>query len=325
MAAQAKQPLHLEVLDLRHFGAHQLTSLLEEESRIWAQRLRWDFHPSSDIVRRYLDLRALNGYALLDGREPVGYSYYVHEDHKVLIGDLFVSEPYRTLEAQHMLLRHVVEAAQNTPGVRRIEAQLMMLESTAVDLLYPPGELSVFERHFMLAGEVAGLRRETFGGTPGSGVILERWSEQYMEAAAWLIARSYQGHVDSRINDQYRSVEGARRFLHNIIQYPGCGAFDESGAMMALDRDTHEVCGISLTSMVEPRVGHVTQICVAPERRNAGVGSELLWRSIRAFVDRGCEAVSLTVTGANTGAVRLYQRVGFHTIRTFRAYVWEGF
>ena len=325
MAAQAKQPLHLEVLDLRHLQAQQLAGLLEEESRIWAHRLRWDFHPSSDIVRRYLDLRALNGYALLDGREPVGYSYYVHEEHKVLIGDLFVSEPYRTLEAQHMLLRHVVETAQNTPGVQRIEAQLMMLESPAVELLYPAAELSIFERQFMLAGEVAGLRREAFGQAPSSDVIFARWSEQYMEAAAWLITRSYQGHVDSQINDQYRSVAGARRFLHNIIQYPGCGAFDASGAMMAFDRESHELCGISLTSLVEPRVGHITQICVAPERRSAGVGSELLWRSIRAFVDRGCDAVSLTVTGANTGAVRLYERVGFHTIRSFRAYVWEGF
>ncbi len=324
MAAQAKQPL-LDILDLRHFQAQDFAELLAEETRIWSEKLRWDFHPSSDIVRRYLDLRALSGYAVLDGRSPVGYCYWVHEDHKVLIGDLFVCERYRTVETQHRLLEHVVETAQNTPGVRRIEGQLMMLESSAVHTLYPASQLAVFERNFMLAGGVGSLPREAFGKAPPAGVAFERWSEHHLEAAAELIARSYQGHVDSQINDQYRSVAGARRFLHNIIQYPGCGVFHEPAALMAIDLKNHELCGISLTSLVEPEVGHVTQICISPSWRGRGLGSELLWRSVRAFCERGCQAVSLTVTSSNTGAVRLYERVGFRTIRRFRAYVWEGF
>lgn len=325
MAAEAKQPLQVEVLDLRHFQARHFSDLLEEESRIWATKLRWDFRPSCDIVRRYLDLRALSGYALVDGQTPVGYSYYVHEDHKVLIGDLFVSEPYRTLEAQHTLLRHVVETAENTPGVERIEGQLMMLESPAVPSLYPASQLAVFERNFMMAEGIGGLRREVFGRKPSSEIVFEPWTEEFTEATAGLITRSYRSHIDSEINDQYRSVAGARRFLHNIIQYPGCGAFYAPAALMAIDLKTGELCGISLTSLVETDVGHITQICVSPERRTTGVGSELLWRSIRSFCDRRCDAVSLTVTASNAGAVRLYERVGFQTIRQFRAYVWEGF
>jgi ribosomal protein S18 acetylase RimI-like enzyme len=39
----------------------------------------------------------------------------------------------------------------------------------------------------------------------------------------------------------------------------------------------------------------------------------------------GCRAATLTVTAANAGAVELYERVGFHTVRRFSAYVWEGF
>lgn len=325
MAAEARQPCKLEVLDLRHFQSRDFTDLLEEESKIWAAKLRWDFHPSCDIVRRYLDLRALSGYALVDGRSPVGYSYYVHEDHKILIGDLFVSEPYRTLESQHMLLRHVIETAQHTPGVRRIEGQLMMLDSSSVQSLYAASELAVFERNFMLAEEIGAMRREAFGAKPPRDVAFEPWSEQYMEAAADLIARSYRTHVDSRINDQYRSLAGARRFLHNVVQYPGCGVFYPPAALAAVDLQSERVFGISLTSLVESSVGHVTQLCVAPERRATGIGGELLWRSIRAFCARGCDAVSLTVTAGNTGAVRLYERVGFRTIRRFRAYVWEGF
>ena len=325
MAAQAEQPEHLEILDLRHFQAKDFTALLEEEVGVWADRLRWGFQPSCEIVRHYLDMRGLSGYALLRGTTPVGYAYYVHEDHKVLIGDLFVSEPYRSIEAQHRLLIHTVEAAQNTPGVRRIEAQLIMLESNAVASLYPGSKLTVFERNFMLADGIGKLRREMFGPHPAADVAFEPWSEHYMEPAAYLIARSYEGHVDSRINDQYRSVAGARRFLHNISQYPGCGAFHTPAAQAAVELSSGALSGISLTSLVEPQVGHITQLCVSPERRGRGIGSELLWRSIQVFLKGGCEAASLTVTAANIGAVRLYERIGFRTIRRFRAYVWEGF
>jgi ribosomal protein S18 acetylase RimI-like enzyme len=325
MAARAEEPFSLEVLDLRHFQARDLVPLLEEEGQIWRQKLRWDFHASSDVVRRYVDMRALNGYVLRQGRLPIGYSYYVHEEHKILIGDLFVSEPFRTRESQHLLLRHVVEAAQNTPGVRRIEAQLMMLDSLTVQELYPPGELSVFERDFMLAERIGLLRRERLPPGPGADIAFQPWAERHIQAAANLIAGAYQDHVDSRINDQYRSVAGANRFLHNIVQYPGCGTFFGPASLTALDRRTGVLCGVSLASLVAPRVGHITQICVSPAQRGRGIGSELLWRSLVAFLERDNDAVSLTVTASNRSAARLYERFGFRTVRRFRAYAWEGF
>ena len=34
------------------------------------------------------------------------------------------------------------------------------------------------------------------------------------------------GHIDASINDQYRSLHGSLRFLHNIVRFPGCGVFD---------------------------------------------------------------------------------------------------
>ena len=43
------------------------------------------------------------------------------------------------------------------------------------------------------------------------------------EEAAHVISAAYRGHVDSEINDQYRSIPGARRFVTNIVRFPGCG------------------------------------------------------------------------------------------------------
>jgi ribosomal-protein-alanine N-acetyltransferase len=82
--------------------------------------------------------------------------------------------------------------------------------------------------------------------------------------------------------------------------------------------------GICLGSLVHPDVGHVTQIAVAPEAQGRGIGFELLRKSVEAFHRHGSRAVSLTVTGANTSAIHLYDRVGFRSVRRFHAFVWEA-
>jgi len=140
-----------------------------------------------------------------------------------------------------------------------------------------------------------------------------------------LIAAAYDGHIDSRINDQYRSPAGARRFLHNIVQYPGCGTFYRPASYAAFDALSGRMCGVSLASIVAPDTGHITQICVTPSARGTGTGHELLRNSLTTLREMGCTSASLTVTAANEDAVRLYERVGFTTVRQFTAYVWERF
>jgi ribosomal protein S18 acetylase RimI-like enzyme len=54
------------------------------------------------------------------------------------------------------------------------------------------------------------------------------------------------------------------------------------------------------------------------------LGYELMRRSILRLLHAGCRRVSLTVTSNNDEAIRLYERIGFKTIRRFQAYVWQG-
>ena len=151
------------------------------------------------------------------------------------------------------------------------------------------------------------------------------WEDWHQESAARLIPDAYRGHIDSSINDQYDTVGGARRFLYNIVQYPGCGSFFGPGSFVAWDRAERALCGVSLASMVAEEVGHITQICVASTHRGAGLGYELLRRSLVALQHGNIRVATLTVTTANREAIRLYERMGFETVRNFRAFVWEGF
>lgn len=313
------------LVDLRQLRSEDLEPLLDEEVATWRDLLDWDFGKSADLVRRFVDMRALNGVALVEESEAAGYAYYVLEEHKGLIGDLFVREALRSVESENRLLECVLDSMIGAPQISRIESQLMMAYSAAHRSMPMSRYLSTFERNFMMLD----LERHTLGPVrrpPAAGrVYFEKWADHHQEAAAQLIAAAYLGHVDSRINDQYRSVAGARRFLFNIVQYPGCGSFFKPASMAAFERLSGRMCGICLASLVMPYCGHITQICVAPWVRAAGVGYELLRQSLAALRAAGCRKTSLTVTASNDEAIKLYEDVGFETIRNFAAYVWEGF
>ena len=315
-------PAQPEIVDLRRLSTTELEPLLREECAVWREELDWDFEKSADLVRRFVDLRALNGSALVEGDHVTGYVYYVLEENKGLIGDLYVIRAFRTREREDWLLRAALEPMIASAPNERVECQLMMLGQGHGQRPPYPEFVTTFERNFMRVN----LRKATLReGHPRRPIFVERWSDQYQDAAAHLIAAAYDGHIDSRINDQYCSVDGARRFLYNIVQYPGCGSFYRPASYAAFEAESGRLCGISLASLVALDCGHITQICVSKSVRGTGVGYELLRRSLTTLRDAQCRSASLTVTAANLGAVQLYEQTGFETIRHFRAYVWEGF
>ncbi len=311
-----------ELVELRDLRSLDLAELLQEEIEVWRDSLAWDFHASAELVERFVDQGALNGYALIERGGVFGYSYFVNDEHKGLIGDLYVRRSRRTREHEHRLLGAVLQSLMSTSYITRVETQLMMLGSDHQTV--PAARFcKMFERSFMRIElhRAASLRPLN----PAAHLYFAPWEDWHQESAAHLIPDAYRGHIDSRINDQYDTVGGARRFLYNIVQYPGCGAFFKPASHVALDRDTGKLRGLSLCSLVAGDTGHITQICVAGLERSTGLGYELLRQSLAALHKAGCRGATLTVTSANHDAVRLYERVGFETIRKFRAFVWEGF
>ena len=312
----------LEIIDLRRLAGPDLDPLLAEEIGVWRERLEWDFSQSAGLVRRFVEMRALNGAALVEDGGVAGYCYYVMEEQKGLIGDLYVRRGHHSVERENALLEWVLDAIMANPAVARIESQIMMRRSDPFRPIPHSEHASAFERNFM---RVEMGRADLSPGRVRRIVYIERWSDLYQDGAAQLIAAAYAGHIDGRINDQYRTALGARHFLRNVIQYPGCGSFYRPASCAAFEASNGRICGMSLASLVAPECGHFTQICVSPAVRGTGVGHALLRQSLGALRDAGCRSVSLTVTAANEDAVALYERVGFRTRERFVALVWEGY
>ena len=101
--------------------------LLLEETVEWQQKLDWDFALSADLVRQFTDMRALKGFALLDRGEIVGYGYSVLEDHKGLVGDLYVRPPWRDGITEARLFQAILDDLIGTPHIRRVESQLLLV------------------------------------------------------------------------------------------------------------------------------------------------------------------------------------------------------
>ena len=82
------------------------------------------------------------------------------------------------------------------------------------------------------------------------------------------------------------------------------------------------MAGFLAVTTVRPATAHIPQIAVAEEFRSMGLGRAMLGAAFQALQRRGFQEVSLTVTDQNAGAVRLYERLGFETCRTFGGFSW---
>jgi len=329
----------VEILDLRHFSSADLRPLLEDEVREWSRVLSWDYAGSAEMILRYVDAKILPGYAAIERGRILGYAFFVYEGSKGVIGDLFVASSGRLPdphEVESRLLLHVIETLQQSPGIHRVEAQLLVHEAGVVA---KPFVEQGFQRHprlFMVLPLADArmnnvrmndmLRNDALKAAAPMDHEIEvrRWSELDYQPAAAVITTAYRGHVDSEINDQYRTLSGSLRFLNNIVRFPGCGTFDPEGSFVAVHKRARSLVGLILCSRVRHDVGHVTQVCVLPEYRSRGLGELLIAATAANLRQRNFSLLSLTVTGANARAVTLYERLGFDTKRVFDAFVWEG-
>jgi GNAT superfamily N-acetyltransferase len=324
----------LTILDLRHFSSESIRPVLEAENRVWAELLQWDYRASSTLLLRYLEARVLPGFVAIENGRVVGYTFCVYEDRKAVIGDVFAladSACGRTqTEIEATLLRHLLEMLKNSPGVERIESQLLLHRHALHAETFSEGGFSLYQRNFMDCALDAGPEDASARGARWVALLAARslelrpWHENDFQPAGSLIAKSYEGHLDGTINDQYRSVSGSLRFLHNIIRFPGCGAFDAEASLVLVDRSGGALVGLILCSRVREDVQHVTQLCLATRARGFGLGALLLETAAERLAQRGFKTLSLTVTEGNTRAQALYRRVGFVERHIFDAMVWGG-
>jgi ribosomal protein S18 acetylase RimI-like enzyme len=144
---------------------------------------------------------------------------------------------------------------------------------------------------------------------------LATWDDGLLEVHAETKFRCFRREMDANVFPSLSTREGCRRLMAEIARRP---AF-VSGATWLLDywpadarRPEH--CG-TIQGVAEEKVGAIQNVGILPEHRGKGLGTLLLWHSLSGFKAAGIERVFLEVTAQNSGACRLYERLGFRRTR----------
>jgi ribosomal protein S18 acetylase RimI-like enzyme len=325
--------LAYQIVDIRQLKPDQFTSMLKAEAKAWTESLRWDFTASARVISSCLRENRLYGEALVSDGEAHGYCFYFFDDDKGLVGDLFVMPGPEAREQVNWLLQKTLDTLLARPGLHRVEAQLPHYSYEQVDSSFRARCFSGYVRRFMalsLAGYDATVR-DSLHGSPGArewnlsnDFVIRPWERSFDPKASELLAKAYKNHVDSIINEQYTSQSGTARLIENIVSQQGCGDFLDYASFVAIHKSTRELAGILALTAVRKQTAHIPQVAVAPRFQGTGVGTALMRTSFAELARRGFEEVSLTVTDLNAGAVRLYERIGFETFRTFGGFVWTS-
>ena len=149
------------------------------------------------------------------------------------------------------------------------------------------------------------------------GYRLYRWDPALIGGHAEAKYQSFRYEVDANVFPCLGDLNGCRKLMHEI----SCkdGFLPQTTWLMgyaAGDIRATTYCGTIQGIHDQRGVGSIQNVGIAPDHRGRGLGTHLLMHSLAGFFALGIRQVTLEVTAQNEGAIRLYQRMGFRTVRT---------
>ena len=161
------------------------------------------------------------------------------------------------------------------------------------------------------------LSSPLFEGPPlAEGYELLPWSEDLLKDHAEVKYKCFRFEIDANVFPNLGARDGCRRLMDDIVHR---GRFVPQATWLMQFWPQHarrpEICG-TIQGMVEEagdgqRLGAVQNVGVTDSHRGRGLGSCLLHQSLIGFREAGYSRVYLEVTAQNSGAIRLYRRLGF--------------
>ncbi|MFT5301486.1 MAG: mycothiol synthase [Mariniblastus sp.] len=149
------------------------------------------------------------------------------------------------------------------------------------------------------------------------GFELRPWAPELLTAHAEAKFRSFRNELDTNVFQCLGESEGCHRLMKEISSRQGFVP-EATWLVTYLDPVTGrlENCGTVQGIREKLDVGSIQNIGIVAGHRGKGIGSAIVINSLQGFQKAGMKIVTLEVTQKNTGAVRLYERLGFQISRT---------
>jgi GNAT superfamily N-acetyltransferase len=143
------------------------------------------------------------------------------------------------------------------------------------------------------------------------------WNDDLLDAHAEVKYHSFRFELDANVFPCLGERDGCRRLMSDIA----CrgGFVPEATWLLAHVRpglSRPEYCGTIQGITDGGRFGSIQNVGILVPHRGLGLGTCLLYRALDGFRRAGLDRAYLEVTAQNTGAIRLYHRVGFRTVKT---------
>jgi ribosomal protein S18 acetylase RimI-like enzyme len=309
----------IKYLPISHLDEDFLLPLMDEEETAWMSDLRWDYSSIRQILASFMRQQLLPGYvAIADEKKPIGYTYFLVNHAKGIIGALYVSNGSDSQEAVEELISLAITCLKESQSIQRIEAQIMPFQNVNLTPVFTRHGFWYYPRYY-LSLELQGSPKK-FVFRPLEKII--PWNSAYLERAAEMTLMSYRNQTDAEICEDYRTQAGCESYLRSLVENPGCGVFMPDASFMALDAH-NAPCGFIICCRISNGEGMIPQIAVHPSYQGRNLGNTLMTRSFEQLRARGFHSVSLTATKKNQRAFDWYERLGYKVRKEFGAYVWE--
>jgi len=174
-------------------------------------------------------------------------------------------------------------------------------------------DLMYFKRYRM---EITLAGRDLVPPPAPEGYRFEPWHSALLEAFAEAKYLSFRSEIDSNVFPCLGDMDGCLRLMREIVRKPGF--LPETTWLLTFGRGKRlpQPCGTVQGIRDVSGLGAIQNLGIAPEHRNGGLGTNLLIHALRGFRQAGIGRVYLEVTAQNEGALRLYRRFGFVTVKT---------
>jgi ribosomal protein S18 acetylase RimI-like enzyme len=143
------------------------------------------------------------------------------------------------------------------------------------------------------------------------------WHESLLSAHAAVKYECFCLELDAIVFPCLGDREGCHRLMREIASREG---FLPAATWLLEFRDDgrhrREYCGTVQGVRDGNGYGAIQNLGITPAHRGQGAGTALLHAALSGFRQCGLGRVYLEVTAQNTGAVRLYQRLGFRRTKT---------
>ena len=318
MATAPLTTSEVQIIPLIEAEVSQLEGLFDEQCLEWFELLGWDYSGASELIRQVVRDKDLTGFVAMAGNAPIGFIYYVIENTRCSIGEIFISKNWRGRGADKRLAEAVIERVGKITRVRRLESQSLSLENQAAQEFFEAYGCTRFDRNYMTV-QLRDWQNEPRQPRAGNvtEICIRAWQDDDFTESVKVIQSSYKDTVDSRINNQYCTEEGCADLLTVLTQHIWCGDFLPHVSRVAIDRKTGKILGLLAASRISHKRGHISQISVRQTHQGKGLGRQMIVSALREFANLNFDSVSLAVTDANHNALRLYESCGFRTAHTF--------